>query len=135
MKTQISSIVLGVNDLEKAVSFYRDGLQFPLGHHTDSIAFFKLSNIELILFPKDHLAHESKVRFEEVETPSISLSSRVSSSSEVNKIVERAISFGAKLTRPASETCYEGYCAYFSDPDGYLWEVVWDPGPKNQSDS
>lgn len=127
MEARISSIVLGVEDLQRATGFYKDGLGFPLGHHTESIAFIELTNVQLILFSKQSLAQEAQVGFSESGIPPVSLVHHVESEAEVREVVNRALAAGAQLTRPPSKTCYEGVTAYFADPEGYLWEVVWDP--------
>jgi predicted lactoylglutathione lyase len=127
MKGRISSIVLGVTDLQCAISFYSEGMGHTLGYHTESIAFFDLSNIQLVLFARQSLSRESHVEFSDRSIPPLSLVHQVESKADVDAIIMRASTFGAKVTRPACETCHEGYSGYFSDPEGFLWEVVWDP--------
>jgi predicted lactoylglutathione lyase len=134
MKHRITLLTLGVTDLEKSVKFYRDGLglktkgivgeEFEYG----AVAFFDLQNgLKLALWPRKSLAHNAGIS---VTPPSITefcIGHNVNSSNEVDEILIQAKNVGAKIIKEAQKTFYGGYAGYFQDPDGHLWEVVWNP--------
>lgn len=135
MKPYITLITLGVNDLEKSVLFYRDGLglptdgivgkEFPDG----AVAFFKLQNgLTISLFPKTSLAKDAQIIIANTkDASSISIAHNVMSKDEVDAILQQAEKAGAKITKPAQDTFWGGYAGYFQDLDGYLWEIAWNP--------
>ena len=134
MKPRISVITLGVDDLERSLRFYRDGL----GWKTDGIVgqefehgavvFFDLENGgRLALWPRSSLAHDTGLAVGAVGAPSFSLGHNVRSAEEVNAVMEQAERSGATIVKRAAETFWGGYAGYFQDPDRHLWEVVWNP--------
>jgi catechol 2,3-dioxygenase-like lactoylglutathione lyase family enzyme/uncharacterized protein YndB with AHSA1/START domain len=134
MKPRISVITLGVNNLDNAVRFYRDGLGLPtngiVGEEFEfgAVAFFDLSaGLKLALWPKESLAHDAGLRVTPASTTEFSIGHNVMSTSEVDKVMAQARSAGAVIVKPAQETFWGGYAGYFHDPDGHLWEVVWNP--------
>ena len=128
MDPRISIITLGVSDLARSVEFYRDGLRLPLREDSgDAIAFFETSGTWLALFPRDALATDATVPAEGSGFPGFTLAHNVRSREEVDELLAHAIAAGAKAVKPAAETNWGGYSGYFSDPDGFLWEVAWNP--------
>ena len=134
MKPRITLITLGVDDLERAVRFYRDGL----GLKTDGIvgaefehgavAFFDLqAGLKLALWPRVSLAHDAGLQLGHRSPTEFSIGHNVSSKGEVNVVMEQAKRAGAVIVKPAHETFWGGYAGYFHDPDGHLWEVAWNP--------
>jgi len=134
MKPRISLITLGVDHLEQAVAFYRDGL----GWETDGIvgkefehgavAFFELEGgLRLALWPRASLAHDSGVPQGSLNSTEFALAHNVSAKEEVDDIMEKALKAGARMVKPAADTFYGGYAGYFADPDGHLWEVAFNP--------
>lgn len=134
MNPGITVITLGVDDLERAVHFYRNGL----GLKTDGIigtefehgavAFFDLqSGLKLALWPRDSLSHDSGIPRGPRSSTEFSLGHNTFSRTEVDAVMSQAASAGATIVKPAHETFWGGYAGYFSDPDGHLWEVVWNP--------
>lgn len=134
MKPRITLITLGVDDLEKAVRFYRDGL----GLKTDGIvgkefehgavAFFDLQGgLKLALWPRASLAHDTGLPVGPRSPAELSIAHNVSSKREVNSVMEQAKKAGAVIVKAAHDTFYGGYAGYFQDPDGHLWEVAWNP--------
>ena len=134
MKPRITVITLGVDDLERSVRFYRDGL----GLRTDGIvgeelefgavAFFELqSGVRLALWPRASLAHDSGLPLGPASPTELSLGHNVSSTTEVDAVMAEAEVAGAKIVKAAHETFWGGYAGYFQDPDQHLWEVVWNP--------
>lgn len=134
MKPRISVITLGVNDLEKAVRFYRDGLGLPtegiVGKEFEygEVAFFDLSaGLKLALWPRRSLAHDSGLKLQSPSETEFSIGHNVTCKSEVDEVMAQAESAGACIVKPAKETFWGGYAGYFQDIDGHLWEVVWNP--------
>lgn len=134
MKPRITIITLGVDDLERAVQFYREGLGLQtegiIGKEFEhgAVAFFDLqSGLKLALWPRKSLAHDSQVPLAPRSATEFSLAHNVNSKTEVHAVVEQAKAAGAVITKPAQDTFYGGYAAYFQDLDGHLWEVAWNP--------
>ncbi len=127
MKPRISMITLGVRHLDTSIRFYKDGLGFPKMDSPPTIAFFTLHGSWLGLYGRDSLAEDATVSPEGSGFPGFALAHNVSSESEVEKVIEQAVSAGATLVKPAQKVFWGGYSGYFKDPDGYLWEVAHNP--------
>lgn len=138
MKPRVSVITLGVDDLERAVGFYRDGLGWPtqgivgaeFAH--GAVAFFDLQpGLKLALYPRASLAQDAGVVLERgaaaAGAAECALSHNVASRDEVDAVMAQAAAAGARLAMPARIVFWGGYAGYFQDPDGHLWEVVWNP--------
>jgi len=134
MKPRITLITLGVDDLERAVRFYREGL----GFHTDgvvgtefeygAVAFFELQpGLKLALWPRASLAHDAGIGVTPQSATEFSLAHNVRSKPEVDAVMAQAAKAGARVLKRAQDTFYGGYAGYFQDPDGHLWEVAWNP--------
>ena len=134
MQPRITVLTLGVDDLERAVAFYRDGL----GLKTDGIvgtefehgamAFFDLqAGLRLALWPRASLAHDAGIALSTPSATEFSLGHNVASRGEVDAVMEQAAQAGARIIKPAQETFWGGYAGYFQDPDQHLWEIVWNP--------
>ena len=132
MKPRITLITLGVDDLERAVRFYRDGLglktegivgtQFEHG----AVAFFELqAGLKLALWPRASLAHDAGIAVGARSASEFSLAHNVRSKSEVDAVMAQAAGAGARIIKGARDTFWGGYAGYFQDPDGHLWEVAW----------
>lgn len=129
MKSKISLITLGVVDLERSLHFYRDGLGFKPHNYKekDDVVFFEMEGTWLSLFPKTKLAMDAKVSQNGSGFTGITLAHNVKSKKEVNKVFESAILVGAKPIKKPQDVFWGGYSGYFADPDGYLWEVAYNP--------
>jgi catechol 2,3-dioxygenase-like lactoylglutathione lyase family enzyme len=134
MKPRISVLTLGVAHLERSLAFYRDGLKLPtqgiVGREFahGAVAFFDLSSgVKLTIWAQDDLAHDSGLAKAPASSTSFSIGHNVSHRREVDEVMEQARLAGADIVKPAEETFYGGYAGYFTDPDGHLWEVVWNP--------
>ena len=127
MKPRISMITLGVSDLARATAFYHDGLGLPTQDGFTGITFFKLNGTWLALYPREKLAIDAQVDSNGQGFCGITLAHNVRSKAEADSALEEAEKAGAKITKPAQDTDWGGYSGYFSDPDGYLWEVAWNP--------
>ena len=135
MKPCVSVLTLAVADLQRSLSFYRDGLGLPtagiVGREFDhgAVAFFDLSGgLKLAIWAQQDLAHDTGLPMLPVSPTSTSIGHNVSRREEVDDIMETARHAGASIVKPAQNTFYGGYAGYFQDPDGHLWEIVWNPG-------
>jgi len=127
MEPRISLITLGVSDLTRSTLFYRDGLGLPTGEETEGVTFFRLRGTWLALFPRAELAADAGVSRESTGFSGFSLAHNVGSREEVQAVLLHAQQAGARILKPAGDTSWGGYSGYFADPDGYLWEVAWNP--------
>ena len=141
MRPRVTLITLGVDDLERSVTFYRDGLglatdgimgtEFEIG----AVAFFDLeSDLKLALWPRTSLAADSGLPVGPSSPTSFSLAHNVDSEAEVDEVMAQAERAGAKVVKAAQRAFWGGYAGYFQDPDGHLWEVAFNPafGPAEQ---
>ena len=134
MRARLSVITLGVDDLDRAVRFYRDGL----GWRTDGIvgqqfehgavAFFDLqSGLRLALWPRRSLGVDTTLAPAGRSATEFSLGHNVATQREVDDVMALATAAGARVVKPPQRTFWGGYAGYFQDPDGHLWEIVWNP--------
>ncbi|SDN65211.1 VOC family protein [Polaromonas sp. JS666] len=134
MKPRITLITLGVDDLRRALAFYRDGLGLAtpgiVGEEFEhgAVAFIDLQpGLKLALWPRASLAHDTGLPASQRGAPAFSLAHNVASRQEVDAVMAEAEKAGAMITKPAGVTFYGGYAGYFQDLDGHLWEVAWNP--------
>lgn len=128
MEPRISIITLGVSDLERSITFYRDGLGLPKREGPDGIAFFDLRGTWLSLYSRESLAEDALVPAQGSGFSGITLAHNVRSPEDVDATLEEAVKAGATLRKPGQKVFWGGYSGYFEDPDGFLWEVAWNPG-------
>ncbi|MBL4918322.1 VOC family protein [Szabonella alba] len=134
MKPRISVLTLGVADLEISLVFYRDGLGLPtrgiIGQEFDhgAVVFFDLSGgLKLALWSQSDIAHDTGLVPQPVSPTALTIGHNVAGREEVDRNLEAAARAGAEIVKPAQDTFYGGYAGYFRDPDGHLWEIVWNP--------
>ncbi|WP_309121838.1 VOC family protein [Paenibacillus sp.] len=134
MKPRITVITLGVDDLERSLRFYRDGLGLPtegiVGTEFEhgAVAFFDLqSGVRLAIWQRRDIAHDTKLPRSAPSPTEFTLGHNVSSREEVDAVMEQARRAGAAIPVPAHDTFWGGYAGYFQDPDEHVWEVVWNP--------
>ena len=134
MKPRDTVITLAVDDLERSLRFYRDGLGLPtrgiFGQEFEygAVAFFDLQpGLKLAIWPRKSLAHDTGLTLDPPSATETSLGHNVSSKAEVDAVMAQARAAGALIVQPAHDTFWGGYGGYFQDPDGHLWEVVWNP--------
>ena len=134
MQAKITVITLGVDDLERSLAFYRDGLgfategiigqEFPHG----AVVFFQLQGgLRLALWPRQSISHDTGLPATDSCATEITLGHNVGSQEEVDQVMAQAQKAGAVIIKPAQKTFWGGYAGYFQDPDGHLWEAVWNP--------
>jgi catechol 2,3-dioxygenase-like lactoylglutathione lyase family enzyme len=134
MKPRISVLTLGVDDLERTVAFYRDGLGLAtegiIGKEFEhgAVAFFDLqSELKLAVWAQHDIAHDTGLPRTARCPTGFTIGHNISSKSEVDSVMERARKAGATVIKEAQDTFYGGYAGYFQDPDGHVWEIVWNP--------
>jgi uncharacterized protein len=134
MKPRMNVLTIGVDNLEKSYEFYHNGLGFAskgiVGTEFEhgAIAFFDLQNgIVLALYPRKSLALDASIPVSAPSPTEFSIGHNVRSKAEVDSIMELAKKAGAKITDHARDRFWGGYSGYFQDPDGHLWEVVFNP--------
>jgi catechol 2,3-dioxygenase-like lactoylglutathione lyase family enzyme len=134
MRPRITLITIGVDDLERSLRFYRDGLglktegivgtQFEHG----AVAFFDLqAGLKLAIWPRKSIAHDSGLPMGTPSPTEFTIGHNVSSKAEVDAVMQQARKAGAAIVKPAHDTFWGGYAGYFQDPDQHLWEVAWNP--------
>lgn len=127
MQPRISMITLGVNDLARSIEFYQTGLGLPRMDSPPAVAFFTLNGTWLGLFGHDELAEDAQVSPEGSGFKGFSLSHNLASAAEVDNLFAQAVAAGAIPTKEPQAVFWGGYCGYFKDPDGYLWEIAYNP--------
>jgi uncharacterized protein len=140
MQARIAIITLAVADLERALDFYRDGLELEsrgvigtefVGDDVNpagAIAMFELRDgLILSLYPRTELAKDAKVPLGPPKTGEFSIGHAVASKAEVDALLTQAQAAGATLTDRPHDRPWGIYSGYFRDPDGHLWEVLWNP--------
>ena len=134
MKPRITLITLGVDDLQKSLEFYRDGLGLTtrgiVGEEFEhgAVAFFDLHNgLRLALWPRSSIAHDTGIAIQPPSATDFTIGHNVNTKEEVDAVMAQATRAGAKITKPAVDTFWGGYAGYFQDPDGHVWEVAWNP--------
>ena len=134
MKPRISLLTLGVDDLERALRFYRDGLglstpgivgkEFEYG----AVAFFEFqSGLRLALWPRSSIGRDTGLPPTPSSPTDFTIAQNVGSPQEVDQVMEQAKKSGATIVKPAHKTFWGGYAGYFQDPDKHLWEIAWNP--------
>jgi catechol 2,3-dioxygenase-like lactoylglutathione lyase family enzyme len=134
MRPRITVITLGVDDLEKSLAFYRDGLGLPtegvVGRELEhgAVAFFDLqSGVRLALWAREDIAHDAAMPSSGRSPTEFTLGHNVGRRADVDAVMAQAERAGARIVKPAQDTFWGGYAGYFADPDDHLWEVVWNP--------
>jgi catechol 2,3-dioxygenase-like lactoylglutathione lyase family enzyme len=134
MKPSLTLITLGVDDLDRALRFYRNGL----GLKTDGIVGAEFENgavvfidlqpgLRLALWPRASIAADTGLPLTGASPTNMTLAHNVRSEAEVDAVMAEARSAGATIVKPAAKTFYGGYAGYFLDPDSHLWEVAYNP--------
>jgi catechol 2,3-dioxygenase-like lactoylglutathione lyase family enzyme len=130
----VSVLTIGVDDLDRALRFYRDGLglrtdgvvgeEFEFG----AVVFIPLQpGLQLALWPRESIAHDCGLAVTPPSPTDVTIGHNVSSKAEVDAVMRQASVAGATIVKPAQDTFFGGYAGYFLDPDRHLWEVVWNP--------
>jgi catechol 2,3-dioxygenase-like lactoylglutathione lyase family enzyme len=130
VQPRVSIVTLGVGDLGRSVDFYRDGLGWPKSSvGGDEVAFFKTGGVVIALFPRASFTEDAGVGEDDVDRGAFSrfsLAHNVAEEKDVDSVLAEAAEAGAEVVKGAREVFF-GRHGFFADPDGYLWEVAWNP--------
>jgi len=128
MEPRLNVVTLGVRDLKKAVSFYRDGLGWPQSSASvGDFAIFRLSTgTALALYPRQLLAVDANIK-DSGGFGGVTLAQNVTDKKSVDIVLAQVVKAGGALLKAACDTDWGGYSGYFADPDGHPWEVAWNP--------
>ena len=129
MDARLTIITLGVENLERALRFYRDGLGWTVSSASQGdIAFLKLSGVVLALYPRGLLASDANLpSLGRAPFGGVTLAQNVRESGQVDECMLAAEAAGARVLRPAKDAEWGGRSGYFADPDGHPWEIAWHP--------
>lgn len=127
MEQRISIVTLGVSDLVRSRQFYEHLGWQRASAKSEGIVFFQAGGMALALYPRDELAKDANVLADGHGFGGITLAYNARHRAEVDAVLAEAQVAGAKLLKPAQEAFWGGYSGYFADPDGFLWEVAWNP--------
>jgi catechol 2,3-dioxygenase-like lactoylglutathione lyase family enzyme len=128
MRQNLNLVTLGVQDLPRSLRFYRDGLGWePSSASQETVAFFQLGGLVLSLYPRDKLAEDATVNPAGSGFSGIALAYNTQSREEVDQVLQQVEQIGGAIIKPAQDVFWGGYSGYFTDPDGHLWEVAWNP--------
>ena len=132
MKPRITMITIGVDNLQRSLEFYRDGLGLPtqgiIGTEFEygAVAFFELhAGLKLAIWPRSSIAQDTGIHLGKPSATEMTIGHNVASKEEVDAVMKQASKAGAVIVKSAQSTFWGGYAGYFQDPDGHLWEVVW----------
>jgi uncharacterized protein len=128
MEQRISLVTLGVKDLGASKRFYADGLGWKPVFENKEIIFFQTGGMVFALFLRDKLAEDFQVDPATFGRAAVALAYNVRAKNEVDPLINKAVAAGATILKPAREASWGGYSGYFADPDGFAWEVAWNPG-------
>jgi uncharacterized protein len=129
MDPRLSFVTLGVEDLARATRFYEDVLalpRIPMPPGAD-VSFFEMGRTWLSLYPRTLLAADAGVPADRSGFPGFSLAHNVPSAADVDALLRHVADHGGRIVKPGQQAEWGGYSGYFSDPDGFLWEVAWNP--------
>jgi uncharacterized glyoxalase superfamily protein PhnB len=127
MEQRVSIITLGVTDLKRSKEFYAElGWRQSMAS-AECVVFFQAGGMAVALYPRHELAKDAGIASEGQGFNGISLAYNARTRGDVDAVLEEAVAAGATLVKPAQEAFWGGYSGYFGDPDGFLWEVAWNP--------
>jgi catechol 2,3-dioxygenase-like lactoylglutathione lyase family enzyme len=127
MEPRLSFVTLGVADIARARAFY-EKLGFKASSASnEGVAFFDAGGVVLALFGRAALAEDARVPDSKPGFSGIALAHNVDTEQDVESVLAEAAAAGANIIKPAERVFWGGYCGYFSDPDGHLWEVAHNP--------
>jgi predicted lactoylglutathione lyase len=127
MEQRISIVTLGVKDLAASKRFYVDALGWKAVFENKEIIFFQVGGMIFALFLREKLAEDFQVDAASFGRAAVALAYNVRTRSEVDPLMKRAASAGATILKFAREASWGGYSGYFADPDGFAWEIAWNP--------
>lgn len=128
MKPRLNIVTLGVKNLQKSTTFYKDVLGWqPTKDSDDKITFFSQGGIVLGLYPLGELAKDAELPTERSGFSGVTLAINLDSKKAVDELYNSIIEKGGKSLVEPRDTFWGGYDCYFADPDGHAWEIAWAP--------
>lgn len=128
MQPRLTLVTLGTADLPRATRFY-EALGWPRSvRAAEGVAFFQVGGLALSLYPRRELAEDVGVPPQGSGFAGFTLAYNTGSREETDAVLQAAVEAGGRLVKPARDVFWGGYSGYFADPDGFLWEVAWNPG-------
>lgn len=127
MEPRISFVTLGVADLERATRFYEEVLGLPRLDTPPGVVFFGMGKTWLALYPRELLAEDAGVPAEGSGFAGFTLAHNVRAEEGVDALLAEVEARGGRVVKPAQAADWGGRTGYFADPDGFLWEVAWNP--------
>jgi catechol 2,3-dioxygenase-like lactoylglutathione lyase family enzyme len=127
MNQHLHLVTLGVNDLKRSQEFYFQTLGWSEARPQEGVAFFQAGGVVLALFPREELAKDAQISSEGNGFAGFSLAYNAQSEAEVDQIIADLKSKGVKILKEPQKVFWGGYSSYFADPDGYCWEVAYNP--------
>jgi len=127
VEPRLSFVTLGVRDLARATRFYTETLGLAPRQSLPEVTFYELGRTWLALFPRDLLANDAGVPDDGQGFSGFALAHNVRSTTEVDELLATASGNGGRVVKNGRKTDWGGYAGYFADPDGFLWEVAWNP--------
>ncbi|MCC6299607.1 MAG: VOC family protein [Anaerolineales bacterium] len=121
-------VTLGVRDFEASKKFYAETLGWKLAKASgDDVAFFQAGGVALALYPREKLAEDALTSAKGSGFSGVTLAHNARSEAEVDETIADLKSKGVKIVKEPQKVFWGGYSSYFADPDGYLWEVAFNP--------
>jgi uncharacterized protein len=127
MEQRLSIVTLGVSDLKRSREFYEHLGWRRSMVKAEGVVFFQTGGMALALFPRNELAKDATIAADGQGFSGMSLAYNTRSREEVDSVLAEARNAGATILKPAEQAFWGGYSGYFADPDGFLWEVAWNP--------
>jgi catechol 2,3-dioxygenase-like lactoylglutathione lyase family enzyme len=128
MEQRFSIVTLGVSDLKRSSDFYQRLGWTPSAASSEDIVFFQAGGVALALYPRAELAKDANLSAEGQGFGGITIAYNARNQEEVDAVLAAAPTAGARILKPAQKAFWGGYSGYFSDPDGFVWEVTYNPG-------
>ena len=128
MRQKLNLITLGVDDFERSVNFYENGLSWKRSSASvEGLALFPLGGITLALHPRKELAEDTTLEYQPSVFSGLTISYNTKSAEEVDEVLALVVKLGGTIVKPAQKVYWGGYSGYFKDLDGYLFEVAHNP--------
>lgn len=129
MEQHINYITLGVADLAESRRFYREVFGWQeTADSNENIAFFQAGNALLLaLFGQAALAHDAQIPEQSSGFPRFTLAHNVGSEAEVDALFAGFAAKNANIIKAPQKVFWGGYSGYLADPDGFLWEIAFNP--------
>lgn len=127
MEQRFSIVTLGVSDLNESREFCQRLGWSPSAASSKEIVFFQAGGVALALYPREELAKDANLPAEGQGFGGITIAYNARNQEEVDAVLAAAAAAGARILRPAQKAFWGGYSGYFSDPDGFVWEIAYNP--------